>query len=135
MKSINLILSCLLLINTNCGKIKYDLKLRIYNISDKAIYASWTIDYPDTSFNHMANPTYNSQINKVEAHTLQKTYYGAPSEGLFDDKVDTLSVFIFDAKVLESNSWDTVKAKYLVLKRYDLSLDDLEKMNWTITYP
>jgi hypothetical protein len=82
----------------------------------------------------MANPTFNSQVNKVGVHSIQQDYYGAPSKGLFRD-IDTLSVFIFDAQVLENTPWDTVKAKYIILKRYDLSLDDLNKLNWTITYP
>ncbi len=61
---------------------------------------------------------------------LQDTY-----EGRFE-QFRKVMVFVFDAQVLETTPpWDTVKAKYLVLKRYDLSLQDLESMNWTITYP
>ena len=60
---------------------------------------------------------------------LQDTY-----EGRFE-QFEKVMVFVFDAQVLETTPWDTVKAKYLVLKRYDLSLQDLESMNWTITYP
>jgi len=135
MKPIYLILSCLLIVNSTCDKVKNEgLKLQVNNISEKAIYVSWTRDNSDTSINHLVNPTYNSQINKVEAHSVQKDYYGAPSQAFFK-YIDTLSVFIFDAQVLESTPWDTVKAKYIVLKRYDLSLDDLNRMNWTITYP
>jgi len=46
-----------------------------------------------------------------------------------------MMVYVFDAHVIETTAWDSVKANYLVLKRYDLSLDDLKRMNWTITYP
>jgi hypothetical protein len=133
MKSILLILSCLLIANSSCHKDE-GLKLRVNNKSEKAIYVSWTSAYPDTSLNHMANPTYNSQINKVGANSLQPDYYGDPSKAFFKS-IDTLSVFVFDAQVLENTPWDTVKAKYLVLKRYDLSLDDLIKLNWIIIYP
>ncbi|MCK9617890.1 MAG: hypothetical protein M0R21_08655 [Lentimicrobiaceae bacterium] len=135
-KPIYLIILGLLTINTTCNKVNNeDLKLRVNNMSNIPIYTAWTIDYPDTSFNHVANPIYNPQIHKIEAYSIQKNYYGAPSKGLFNDKVDTISVFIFDAHVLETAPWDTVKANYLVLKRYDLSLQDLQIMNWTITYP
>jgi hypothetical protein len=44
-------------------------------------------------------------------------------------------VFVFNAGLLETIPWDTIKANYLVMKRYDLSLPDLEEMDWTITYP
>jgi hypothetical protein len=135
MKPIYLMLSSLLIITSTCDMLKNeDPKLRVKNVSEKAIYVSWTTDYPDTSFNRVANPTYNPELYKVEAHSVQKEYYKAPSKGLFRD-VDTISVFIFDAQVLESTPWDTVKAKYLILKRYDLSLDDLINMNWILTYP
>lgn len=48
---------------------------------------------------------------------------------------DTLMVYVFDAETLEITPWDTVKANYMVLKRYDLSLEDLKKSDFTITYP
>ena len=44
-------------------------------------------------------------------------------------------IYIFDAGVLESTPWSTVVNDYMVLKRFDLSLQNLQKMDWTITYP
>ena len=133
MKPIYLLLSCLLIVNSSCHKDE-EITLRVNNLSDNAIYVSWTRDNSDTSLNHIVNPTYYSQIKKVAAHSVQAECYGAPSEAIFKD-TDTLSVFIFDAQVLESTPWDTVKARHLVLRRYDLSLDDLNKLNWIIIYP
>ena len=136
MKPIYLMFSCLLLANSTCDMVKdEEQKLRINNKSEKAIYISWTRDYPDTSINYLVNPTYNPQIKKVEAHSIQREYYSAPTKAFFKYNIDTLSVFIFDAQLLENTPWDTVKARYLILKRYDLSLDDLNKMNWIIAYP
>jgi hypothetical protein len=43
--------------------------------------------------------------------------------------------FIFDKQTVVEQPWDTIVENNLVLKRYDLSLQDLESMNWTITYP
>lgn len=48
---------------------------------------------------------------------------------------DTMSVFIFHTDTLTKYTWREVREGYRVLKRYDLSLQDLEQMNWTITYP
>jgi hypothetical protein len=48
---------------------------------------------------------------------------------------DTLSIYVFDTDTLNTYDWVKVKVGYKVLKRYDLSLDDLKQMNWTITYP
>jgi hypothetical protein len=43
--------------------------------------------------------------------------------------------FFLDKEVVDTVPWDTIRSKYLILKRYDVSFDDMEKMNWTITYP
>ncbi len=48
---------------------------------------------------------------------------------------DTLSVFIFDSDTIKSVNWDDIQKEYSVLKRYDLSIENLEMLDWTITYP
>lgn len=48
---------------------------------------------------------------------------------------DTLSVFLIDADIFENKDWNTICDNYLILKRYDLSIEDLEKTDYTITYP
>jgi len=48
---------------------------------------------------------------------------------------DTLSVFIFHTDTLYKNSWEKVRDGYKILKRYNLSLEDLKQSNFTITYP
>jgi len=61
------------------------------------------------------------------------------SGGCYEDKFyndgDTFFVFIFDAAVVENTLWEVVAREYLVLKRYDLTLEDLQRLNWKITYP
>lgn len=48
---------------------------------------------------------------------------------------DTLSVFIFHTDTLNNYSWEEVRDGYMILKRYDLSLEDLRDSDFTITYP
>jgi len=48
---------------------------------------------------------------------------------------DTLYVFIFEEDVLANHSWADVVDKNLVLQRYNLSLKDLQQLNWQISYP
>ena len=108
-------------------------KLRVNNTSNNPIYVTWTTD--DTTLSVVVNPIFNPQTDKVEAHTIQNGYYQDASKGLFDGKTQKLSVFIFDAKVLESTPWDTIQAKNMVLKRYDFTLSELEKTQWLVTYP
>jgi len=49
--------------------------------------------------------------------------------------VDTLSIYLFHIDTLESNTWADVQAGYKILKRYDLSLEDLEYLEYKLSYP
>jgi hypothetical protein len=49
--------------------------------------------------------------------------------------IDVLSLFIFDTDTFDTYSWDEIKNNYKVLKRYDLSRQDLKHLNYIITYP
>ena len=48
---------------------------------------------------------------------------------------DTMSVFIFHTDTLNKFTWKEIKDMYLILKRYDLSYDDLVRLNNRIPYP
>ena len=47
---------------------------------------------------------------------------------------DKLYIWLFDRKLIDSISWEQVKRDNLYLKRYDLTTQDLERMNWEIVY-
>ena len=48
---------------------------------------------------------------------------------------DTLSIFFFADNIYEDSSWSAISNQYLILKRYDLSIDDLERINFKVPYP
>lgn len=52
-----------------------------------------------------------------------------------DTNYGTVFVYVFDADIVENTSWGIVARDYLVLKRYDLTLEDLQRLDWKITYP
>jgi hypothetical protein len=43
--------------------------------------------------------------------------------------------YIFDYKVLTTNKWAEVRDNYMVTQRYDLSLDDLRRLDWKLSFP
>ena len=146
MKRTNIILlfTSLLFLGSTCKKEKEDCHktITVFNNSEKAIYVSFDTHYPDTLyFGHYSGITSNAFANKI----LAKSSSDRPLqnkdcwESDFNYGVqipsDTIMVYVFDAGVLEKEDWETVVHDYMVLKRYDLSLDDLKRMNWTITYP
>ena len=126
----------------SCGDNEDDChkSITFVNTTVNALYVVSSSQYPDTStFVGVPNPLLDPNFTKVfpnESNT-QALWRRDCIELAFKDLIssDTLMIYVFDAQVLETTPWDTVKANYLVLKRFDLSLFDIKRMNWTITYP
>ncbi|MCC8145528.1 MAG: hypothetical protein LIO93_03620 [Bacteroidales bacterium] len=128
---------------TGCPDI-YDRDTQIYfeNKSDVSIFIHYPLIgmqggiYPDTtlSFN------YSGYSIKPNAYV-----YGGISNTTIENWIlsfpkDTVSIFIFDKDTLDKYSWKTIQQHYKILKRYDLSLDDFNKLSDKngvpiITYP
>lgn len=49
--------------------------------------------------------------------------------------VDTLSIYIFSRPSYKNTPWEILRSNYMVLKRYDLSIADLKKLNYKVPYP
>ena len=56
-------------------------------------------------------------------------------ECMFGYEYDTLLIFIFNADTLETYGWDTVREYYKVEQWYDLILEDLQKMDFKLSFP
>jgi hypothetical protein len=60
----------------------------------------------------------------------------SPPENIFNNSpADTLSIYFFETEILNNNSFENIRDNYRVLKRYDLSVEDLELLNFEIPYP
>jgi hypothetical protein len=46
-----------------------------------------------------------------------------------------LTMFVIHKDTLTKYSFEEIQEEYNILKRFDLSIGDLESQNWTITYP
>jgi hypothetical protein len=113
----------------NCHK-----KIQFGNDSKAEIYIAGSFSYPDTSIRlHSSNVRDKIGIAKIE-----KVLWGRDCfEYHFANPYfrDTLMIFIFDAQVFENTLWDNVVKDYMIKKRYDVSLQDLQNLDWTLTYP
>jgi len=76
-------------------------------------------------------------IKSSEQNNERATRSFSCYEKIFIDEYfsDTVYVYVFDAAVVDTTPWDIVAKDYLVLKRYDLSLEDLQRLDWQVTYP
>jgi len=131
MKKFNCItILCILLIITGCGgdlRIFYADSLTIQNNSEDTLMCITSNLYPDTIIGDLYNTLrflpYTSQTMSI-LELNDKNYRNG-----------VIEIFLFDYRVIRENSWNDIQSKYLVLKRYDLPLDSLKRMNNTVAYP
>lgn len=118
----------------------------VINNSEKAIYAYFGFSYPDTSALTTIPSSSVSSIYKVEPHQRNNTALVMRSfwEIVFKDgrriPSDTVMVFILDGEKVEKYNAtkvhvSTAQADDMLLQRYDLSLQDLQKMDFHLSYP
>lgn len=107
------------------------------------IYATQSYLYPDTvnfADNYIPNPILQPKLNRINPgaeNTDAVKDLENCLEVRFNEKRigsgDTMMVFLFREDSLLANDWKN--APNFVLKRYDLTIEDLNAINWTITYP
>ncbi|MCB9292373.1 MAG: hypothetical protein H6559_04465 [Lewinellaceae bacterium] len=44
-------------------------------------------------------------------------------------------LYLFSRDTIGQVPWQRIRDEYLVLRRYDLTLEDLEALDWTVEYP
>ncbi len=88
--------------------------------------------YPDTSIPDAYNELAGVQANSRTPYDFHEDKWSDVFENL---PADTLSIFIFSGDTLVKYDWQEVRNGYKILKRYDLSQQDIERRNNTITYP
>ena len=138
---IKLFIFILLIANlSKCEKVSMDKRYAVYlkNNAEHYIGAYFALGgefatiYPDTTLPE--NQQYVITEIKSDARYIYDS--GIEWEDIYLKlPKDTMSVYVFHTDTLKSNSWEDIRNNYKVLTRYDLCLDDLKGMNWTITYP
>lgn len=138
MKRAIFFIGCVFIISTSyscCDGPKGHYSLKIINNSDMPIYFLDGRNYPDTTLLDY-NPALSPITFKINNNSFKNRNYRDPIELNFKhSSSDKIIYFLFNAKTVETVPWDTVMKKYLILRRYELTLQDLKKMNWTLTYP
>jgi hypothetical protein len=111
-------------------------EINIINNSDNIIYFDFSYRYPDTML--IENPVPGRKYARINSHSSgrEQDIYGDCFEGAISGSPGgKIMFFIYDANTLETTPWDTIVKHYMILKRYDLTEQDLDSMGWTVTYP
>lgn len=121
---------------TCCNDLHVNIKFE--NKTSKVLYTMQDYNYPDiNAYKKRDAPTPNySKVLPFEVADGALSTFNTSYESVFINKIpsDTLMVFLFDGTLLEEKGWEYIKENNLVLKRYDLTHNDLQKDNWTIIY-
>lgn len=96
-------------------------------------WISYYVDesYPDTVIK-LTKPT----IKTVPPNSsFKESDWGTWGERFDNIEGNKISVYVIHTDTLNKYTWEKVRDDYMILKRYDLSLDDLKESDFTITYP
>lgn len=107
----------------------------IENKTDKTITFDFSINTQDTTF--YCSNTGKTILFNVESHSTLKLNDG-DAYSSWDSYLKSFTVFILDGVTYEKywqQPCDTIRKYVPVLQRYQLKLEDLQRLNWTITYP
>ena len=119
----------LVLCNWGCDKLAdhvYSIKIQNNTTDTIQFYASYA--YPDTTI-------INEKPRLKMAYPSKYSYWDSKDKWADVLPKDTIIVFILSKDTVDTYSWEDIRSEYNILKRYDLSISDLESQNWTITYP
>lgn len=121
-----------------CEKIGAEYPLFIQNNSQHSLSVFFNDDenhkaiYPDTSISITQQGIIH--VPKGEKEVLA----GSTNwKSVFEVSApkDTLSIIIMHSDTLAKYSWLEIRNTYNILKRYDVSYQDLERIGWTLHYP
>lgn len=111
----------------------------IHNMSQRTITASLsnykTIDpvYPDTVLPIERTTTGGPVLPDKETFIFIRN---VSWEMIFNNlDRDTMSFYIYDVDTLAKYPWETIRERYMILQRYDLSIHDLRKLEYIVYYP
>lgn len=111
--------------------------IKIQNNTDKVIFVSAGCDkyglfsYPDTILT-----TTKPSLLSVSPNDYNNLRSSIKWEEIVNEQPEgKLSIYFFNSDTINSYDWAQIKDGNRVMKRIDLSVVELENMNWIITYP
>ncbi len=101
-------------------------KIRVYLADENA-----SKQYPDTAL-PTSKPALQNMGKGESCYFDSKTSW---EENLKKLPSDTLSVYFISNDDYENEQWDSLRINYKILKRFDLSIENLKSNNYNISYP
>ena len=109
------------------------------NNSDHKIRVIINFNYPDTNFVSLRECL--GCVTSIEPNSSYQHFYFPNNKYGWKDRIsennihNTLTMYVIHGDTLLNNTFEEIQEDYNILRRYELSVEELESMNWTITYP
>ncbi len=134
-----IITSCLLLLITSsfssCETGHLDDRLTTINNSQHSIFSIIQFNFPDTAL--LGNGGCIGCFVEIAPNASEYHLNGVNWERDIKrrNKLNTLTVFIVHSDTLRKYPFEQLQADYNILRRYDLTVDQLKSMDWKVRYP
>ena len=140
MKNIIAVLSVMVLCSNSCEEPPFFVEkfyaVMVTNNSSAEIRVLLADEHAATQYPDTTLPASKPALQKAPVGKSCYFDYRTPIEENIEKlPADTLSVYFIDNAVYETEPWDSVRIHYKILKRLDLSIADLQALNYKITYP
>jgi|LFRM01.1.fsa_nt_gb hypothetical protein len=103
------------------------------NNSGNDVYYSVTYIDEIEEYNLTLSPGF-LKVKKNTTEKLPNSVSGLSCYESYAENSGLIYLFLFDAKVAENTPWKTVREENLYLKKYALTIDELNERKWKITY-
>ncbi|HHV86494.1 MAG TPA: hypothetical protein GXX42_11880 [Petrimonas sp.] len=103
------------------------------NNSGRDIYYQFNIFDEISEYNPALSPSIYT-INKNQYKRLRSTTSFTCFESIAEEGKGNIFLFLFDSDAVKSLDWETVRENDMYLKKYVLTIEELNKMNWKIIF-
>ncbi|MDH6307229.1 hypothetical protein M2451_002462 [Dysgonomonas sp. PFB1-18] len=138
-KIIFILLLTLLFLGSDCNGKKESENCHNYytfiNNSDKKIRLSVSVSYPDSTILDGIGGTSDIVASNSRKKIKIDGCYEIDFELGIIYKHGVAMIFLFDEEIFKEYTFDEIRKNRMWLKKYDMRLEDFQRMNWTITYP
>ena len=139
MKIIHILL--LALIISACSPHDSSFNIDFHNTSDYTLCVDFDCVYPDDSVSTISEVMRQVSIPFIiKPHSQMDVWHGAEKKQSWYAYFDVsengfVSFYIIDVKVKNEGNVEKTLREYNVLARYDVTIEDLESLNWSLAYP
>jgi hypothetical protein len=92
-------------------------------------------NYPDTSLMNSQTSSARACIVYPNSENKLSEFKGWENTIKKENPNETLIIVVYSLDTLQKYSFSQIQMDYNILKRYDLSIEQLKAMNWTVIYP